>query len=66
MSATVIAFNILEWALAALLALVVSLIAIKRFKMRPIWAFFIGAAIFACLTIPIPTHAVRVDMPAPH
>jgi hypothetical protein len=56
-------FNLLGWAFAALLALGASLLALKIFKVAPVWAVVIGIAVFTVLRFPIPTHAVRVDMP---
>ncbi len=54
-----------EWVVAALLALGAAILALKVFKVSPIWALVIGMAIFTGLQFPIQTHAVKVDMPAP-
>lgn len=57
------AYYLLGWGITALLALGASLIALKVFKLPPIWAVVIGMVIFAGLNIPIKTHAVLQQMP---
>jgi hypothetical protein len=58
-------FSVIEWGLSALLALGAALIALKIFKLGPVWALVIGMVIFTALQFPITTHAVKLDMPPP-
>jgi hypothetical protein len=55
--------NGIEWIVTALVALAVTLIAFKAFKLSPVWSLAIGMAVFTVLNFPIPTHAVWVEMP---
>lgn len=57
--------DLIEWGVAALLALTASIIALRAFKLAPIWAVVIGIIVFTALHFPIQTHAVKLDMPAP-
>jgi hypothetical protein len=57
------AFDFIEWAVAALLALGASVVALKAFKLAPLWAVVIGILVFTGLQIPISTHAVMLKMP---
>ena len=59
----ILAFNALGWAVCALIGLGAALVALKYFKLSPLWAVVIGMAVFALLQFPIPTHAVKLDMP---
>jgi hypothetical protein len=54
-----------EWAISALIALAVSLLALRRFKLSPTWALVIGMVVFTGLQFPITTHAVMLEMPRP-
>jgi hypothetical protein len=56
-------YSAIAWGTSALVALGASLLALKVFKVPPIWAVVIGIVVFTALGFPIPTHAVRVDMP---
>ena len=55
-------FGLIEWAVSALVALGASLIALRVFKLAPIWALVIGMVIFTGLQFPIQTHAVKLDL----
>lgn len=57
--------DLIEWGFSALLALAASLIALRVFKSAPMWAVVIGIIVFTVLRFPIPTHAVKLNMPAP-
>lgn len=57
--------DVIEWGFAALLALGASIVALKAFKLAPIWAVVIGIAVFTGLQFPIKTHAVMLEMPRP-
>lgn len=54
-----------EWAFSALLALAVSLVALRFFKLAPTWALIIGTVVFTGLQFPLRTHAVLLEMPRP-
>ena len=56
--------DLIEWGVAALLSLAASLIALRAFKLAPMWAVVIGIIVFTVLHFPIQTHAVKLDMPA--
>ena len=60
-----IAFELIEWAVAASIALGIALIALKYFKLSLVWSLVIGMVVFTVVTFPIPTHAVKVTIPAP-
>ena len=60
----VLAFNALGWAVCALIGLGAALAALKYLKLSPVWALVIGMAVFTLLQFPIPTHAVKLDIPA--
>ena len=55
----------MEWGVAALLALGASLIALRVFKLSPVWALVIGMIVFTGLFFPIQTHAVLLELPRP-
>jgi len=59
----ILAFNALSWAVGALIGLGAALTALKYFKRSPVWAVVIGMTVFTLLQFPIPTHAVKLDMP---
>ena len=59
----IVFFDVIERGVTALLALGAALVALKGFKMAPVWALVIGMVVFAGLWFPIQTHAVRLDMP---
>ena len=61
-----ILLDLIEWLIAALLALGASLLALKKFKVAPTWAVVIGISVFAILHFPIRTHAVMLTMPNPN
>ena len=52
------AYALIDWGMAAGLALVASLIALKVLKLAPLWAVVIGIVVFTGLHFPIMTHAV--------
>lgn len=52
-----------EWVVGAIIALAVAIAALRWLKLSPIWALVIGMAVFAGLTFPIQTHAIKLDMP---
>jgi hypothetical protein len=54
-----------EWAISALIALAVSLVALRLFKLAPTWALVIGMVVFTGLQFPLRTHAVLPEMPRP-
>ncbi len=54
-----------EWAISALIALGISLVALRLFKLAPTWALVIGMVVFTGLQFPIQTHAVKLDFPPP-
>jgi hypothetical protein len=58
-------FQAIEWGVSALLALGAALIALKTFRLSPVWSLVIGMAVFTVLHFPITTHAVKVDLPRP-
>ena len=47
----------IEWAVAAALAFGAAFVALRYFKLSPIWALAIGMAIFTGLQFPLVTHA---------
>ncbi len=55
----------IEWIVTAGIAFGVSLIALKIWKLSPLWALLIGMAVFTGLWFPIQTHAVMLEMPRP-
>jgi hypothetical protein len=59
----ILAFNVLSWAVGALIGLGAALAALKYFKLSPVWAAVVGMTVFTLLRFPIPTHAVKLDMP---
>jgi hypothetical protein len=59
-----IVFNLIEWAVAALLAFGASVLALKKFNVRPLWAVAIAILVLIALQFPIQTHAVKLSMPA--
>jgi len=61
----VMLFNGIEWGTAALLALGAAILALKVFKLSPIWALVVGMVVFTGLQFPIQTHAVKLNMPLP-
>lgn len=61
----IIFFTALGWLIAGLLGLGAAILALKVFKLSPIWALIIGMVVFAGLQFPIQTHAVKLDMPVP-
>jgi hypothetical protein len=54
-----------EWGFNALLAIGLSLIALRVFKMADVWALVIGMVVFTGLQFPIRTHTVLLEMPRP-
>jgi hypothetical protein len=60
------AYGLIEWAMAAILALGASLVVLKVFRFAPVWAVVIGMVVFTGLQFPIKTHAVLIDMPPPN
>ena len=55
--------ELLVWGVTAALALCASLLALKVFKLNPLWAVVIGMVVFTGLNFHIPTHAVLIKMP---
>ncbi len=56
-------YVLLEWGFTALLELGAAVIALKFFKLNPLWAVAIGMVVFTVLNFHIPTHAVLLNMP---
>jgi len=52
----------MEWAVAAIVAIGVALVALRYFKLSPLWALIVGMVIFTGLQFPITTH-VTLPMP---
>ena len=50
----------IEWAVAAIVAFGAALVALRYFKLAPLWALIVGMAIFTGLQFPITTHATVV------
>ena len=61
----IVAYDLIEWAVAALLALGATLVALRALKLSPTWSVVIGMVVFAGLWFPIRTHAVKIDIPPP-
>jgi hypothetical protein len=59
-------YDVIEWGVGALLALGASFIALKVFKLAPLWAVVIGIVVFTGLQFPIKTHAVLIHVPPPN
>lgn len=53
----------MEWLFGALIAFGAAFVALRYFKLSPLWALIIGMVVFTGLNFPLTTHAVRVDMP---
>ena len=47
----------IEWAVAAAVAFGAAFIALRYFKLSPLWALVIGMVIFTALQFPLATHA---------
>lgn len=62
---TIMLLDVLEWTTAALLALGAAMLALKVFRLAPVWSLVIGMAVFTGLWFPIQTHAVMLAMPRP-
>ncbi|HWU25863.1 MAG TPA: hypothetical protein VN154_05615 [Rhizomicrobium sp.] len=54
-----------EWGFNVLLALGLSVIALRVFKMAPVWALVIGMVVFTGFQFPFRTHAVLLEIPRP-
>jgi hypothetical protein len=59
------AYAVIEWSMAALLALGVTVLALKVFRLAPLWAVVVGMVVFTLLFFPITTHAVLLKMLPP-
>ncbi len=55
-------FLAIGWGVTALLALGATLVALKVFRLSPVWSLVIGMAVFTVLHFPID---VKLDMPRP-
>jgi len=53
----------LDWAMGALLAFGAAFVALRYFKLSPLWALTIGMIVFTGLHFPLQTHAARVGVP---
>lgn len=55
----------IDWALTAIIAFGVALVALRYFKLSPLWALMVGMIVFTGLHFPIPIHtfAARVEVP---
>ncbi len=56
-------YEVIEWGLAALLALGVAVAVLKLTKLGRLLALVIGMLVFTGLQFPIKTHAVMLEMP---
>ena len=56
----------IDWAIGAAIAFAAAFVALRFFKLSPLWALIIGMVVFTGLQFPLTTHAVRVvDMSVP-
>jgi len=60
---TIAFLDVVEWTVTALLALGAAMLALKVFRLAPVWSLVIGMAVFTGLWFPIQTHAVMLEMP---
>ena len=58
-------FNLIEWVISDLLAFGIAFIALRKFKVSPVWAIVIGIVVATALLFPIQTHAIKLDLPDP-
>ena len=56
---------VIDWAVCALVAFGAAFVALRYFKLSPLWALAIGMLVFTGLNFPIPVHtfAAKVAMP---
>jgi hypothetical protein len=50
-------FLAIEWAVAAAIAFGAAFIALRYFKLSPLWALVVGMVIFTGMQFPLVTHA---------
>jgi hypothetical protein len=65
MLALMLTYRALIWAVCGLFGTGAALVALKYFKLSPVWALVVGMAVFAGLQFPIETHAVMHQIPLP-